>query len=331
MFDRSGCPLPPQPLKWQGSAVSFDLHQDMAIDGVNVDRGTNQLILYTAAYGPTTLTNQYGSELVLKLENRNWLGDLGQAVQAVPLKLYHNRGNTLIRPGTVVLSAHGSQVAQLFKFWRTNRGHAVSLRLDTYPPVWNSLGAKPLLLLNGRYTGQWAEKEVNPITIFAWKPDCTRMMIAVDGRQDGSRGVTNQQAASLAASLGATTAFGLDGGGSTTLVGRGKVLNHPSDILNGRRVQRMVADSLLFVPPSRPKHTVAAPGKPARPVAVGQSTGLVINFGGVEHLPAAILEQLSPLGAEAGRPMRMTTGLAILLIGILVGLQAIHLRRRYFA
>lgn len=61
------------------------------------------------------------------------------------------------------------------------------------------------------------------------------ILVAVDGRQSGSLGMTQQELAQLMLSLGAYNAVNLDGGGSTTMVSRKpgtndlKVVNNPSD------------------------------------------------------------------------------------------------------
>lgn len=70
------------------------------------------------------------------------------------------------------------------------------------------------------------------------------LMLVVDGRSRISRGYTLAELANLMVSLGADDALNLDGGGSSTLVGRGpkgrmRVLNRPSD-----GFERRVANAL---------------------------------------------------------------------------------------
>ncbi len=56
------------------------------------------------------------------------------------------------------------------------------------------------------------------------------MFVVVDGRQDGhSRGVTMGELAQIMIDLGATTAYNLDGGGSSTMYYDGEVVNSPSN------------------------------------------------------------------------------------------------------
>ena len=51
----------------------------------------------------------------------------------------------------------------------------------------------------------------------------------MDGRQSGAAGMTLPRFAEFMASLGLTSAMNLDGGGSSTMVIKGGVVNSPSD------------------------------------------------------------------------------------------------------
>ncbi len=56
------------------------------------------------------------------------------------------------------------------------------------------------------------------------------MLVVVDGRDTGySTGVTMTGLAEIMASLGATTAYNLDGGGSSEMWFDGEVVNQPSN------------------------------------------------------------------------------------------------------
>lgn len=72
------------------------------------------------------------------------------------------------------------------------------------------------------------------------------LLLTIDGRQDDSRGYTMVELARMMQDLGADEALNLDGGGSTTMVGRRagtlRVLNDPSD-----SVLRNVANALVVL------------------------------------------------------------------------------------
>ncbi len=69
--------------------------------------------------------------------------------------------------------------------------------------------------------------------------------MAVDGRQPGvSVGMTLPGLAELLLEFGAVEAINLDGGGSTTMVVKGKIVNKPSD----QTGERPVSDAILIYP-----------------------------------------------------------------------------------
>ena len=84
----------------------------------------------------------------------------------------------------------------------------------------------------------------NPRT-FAGTDAAGRTLIAtVDGRSTTSLGTSIVETAALARALGMRDALNLDGGGSTTMVVGGQVVNSPSDATG----ERPVGDALLVLP-----------------------------------------------------------------------------------
>jgi hypothetical protein len=65
----------------------------------------------------------------------------------------------------------------------------------------------------------------------------------VDGRRKGSAGMTLVRFARLFRDLGAKSALNLDGGGSSTMVVGGKIVNRPSD-----GTERAVSSAILVLP-----------------------------------------------------------------------------------
>ena len=69
------------------------------------------------------------------------------------------------------------------------------------------------------------------------------ILLVADGRQGYySSGLTLQELAATMQKLGAVDAMNLDGGGSTALAVRGKIVNRPSD-----GIERRVANALLVM------------------------------------------------------------------------------------
>jgi exopolysaccharide biosynthesis protein len=89
----------------------------------------------------------------------------------------------------------------------------------------------------------WVHKR-NPRTIAGIDAQGRTLLVTADGRQATSLGLSIKEAADVARSLGMVEAINLDGGGSTTTVVNGQVVNSPSDATG----ERPVGDALLLLP-----------------------------------------------------------------------------------
>lgn len=92
----------------------------------------------------------------------------------------------------------------------------------------------PILLKNGKaqtIPEKWATSPKRaPRTIVANYKDDQLLFLVVDGyNESGSSGATLAEMQTLLQSFGAVDAYNLDGGGSSSLVFNGKVINNPSD------------------------------------------------------------------------------------------------------
>lgn len=84
----------------------------------------------------------------------------------------------------------------------------------------------------------------NPRTLAGVTATGELLLVTVDGRRPGwSAGVSLRDAARVMLALGARDALNLDGGGSTTMVVGGRVVNRPSD-----RSERAVGDAVVVGP-----------------------------------------------------------------------------------
>ncbi len=80
----------------------------------------------------------------------------------------------------------------------------------------------------------------NPRTIAGVDPDGKLMLVTIDGRQTSSVGATLWEAARVARALGMWDAINLDGGGSTAMAVRGRLVNRPAGS------ERSVSDALVW-------------------------------------------------------------------------------------
>jgi len=112
-----------------------------------------------------------------------------------------------------------------------------------------TLSFGPALLENGKISVD-ADDEVgrakasNPRTAIGIKSDGTYIFVVSDGRTEESEGLSLLQLAEFMGNLGAETAYNLDGGGSSTMVFKGSVVNTPTGggIGNGSGSERKVSD-----------------------------------------------------------------------------------------
>ncbi|MFT4051411.1 MAG: phosphodiester glycosidase family protein [Microbacterium sp.] len=108
--------------------------------------------------------------------------------------------------------------------------------------AWNTLSFGPAIVEDGAVVEGIDEVEIDtnvgnhsiqgeqPRTAVGVIDENHLVFVVVDGREDGySRGVTMTELADIMVSLGATTAYNLDGGGSSEMWFNGEVVNEPSN------------------------------------------------------------------------------------------------------
>ncbi|WP_168582270.1 phosphodiester glycosidase family protein [Gephyromycinifex aptenodytis] len=195
------------------------------------------VIRFTPHWAKTTPAG-VGSEVVL--------GKDGCVVRATP------RRGTALTPAQTSIQATGTSAARLLELagsgcpafsetLRDGSGKAVKLTPTTF-----GVTGRYRLLADGKNvapSGSSAFLRRHPRSIMGSTADGTVMMVTIDGRSTLSVGATLVEAASVARSLGMTNAVNLDGGGSTAMAVRGKVLNRLSE---GR--ERAVGDAVVFMP-----------------------------------------------------------------------------------
>ena len=116
-----------------------------------------------------------------------------------------------------------------------------------WPAIVDAMGGSPILVQAGEIVlGPCTTSicNVNPRTAVGLTSDGRVLLVVIDGRQKSSVGMTLGQLARYMLGLGSVQAMNLDGGGSTTLVVRGDVVNRPSD---GH--ERRVAAAIAVIPP----------------------------------------------------------------------------------
>ncbi len=189
-----------------GIIAALKIKKTITASGMNQMRDTDNLIIYTDAYGTTTGTNQYGSEVVVDSEGR---------VTAAPV---YGVCNNAIPKGGFVLSGHdaGWQLLTGIKTGDYIAREPASLALTVYADkesylvgtkrvkIGKTYGALPTPMKEGYFFTGWADtagKPVTPATLFKgdaavtlkanWAPvtDKLTYRITVPGKSDAQNGL----------------------------------------------------------------------------------------------------------------------------------------------
>jgi hypothetical protein len=243
-------------LSWTGTLLPTDL-EPLTLGGVNVSAGPDVVTLYTAAYGARVETPE--PTTVLSFRNVEPAGPLSVGQTTMVEITGQSEQAAGVEPSPIpadggVLAGRGVAAEALRSLWQRIQGGVVSsralLRLDTQAGVAESIGGSPILVRDG---ARWFADAANdftrgrqPRTLVGWNPAGERFFVTVDGRQpETSVGMTLAEAADLLLALGATDGINLDGGGSTTFVAGGAVVNTPSDVAvrrgDGEAIQHLAA------------------------------------------------------------------------------------------
>ncbi|PAQ13805.1 hypothetical protein CD798_13335 [Bacillaceae bacterium SAOS 7] len=231
---------------------SFSLktaNTEKTVDGINLPRGTNQLIAYTPDH-KTTGTDASGTEVILTGVSDD-IREIGQ-ISGQVAEMIHEDGNQPINEGQIVLSGNGT-AAEFLKTLQP--GQQVEFNTSVAPGwenVKQALGGMIILVKDGQKVNFKEDSFTTakaPRTAVGIREDGSVFFVVVDGRQPGyAEGITVFELRDLMLELGAINALNLDGGGSSTFTSRTpgetdlSVKNLPSD---GK--ERPVANSFFIV------------------------------------------------------------------------------------
>ncbi|MEX2588411.1 MAG: phosphodiester glycosidase family protein [Actinomycetota bacterium] len=263
------------PVTWSGS-LSLSGLGELKIDALNRKGAVDGVTLYTPDYGAATPATSSSAELVLRtLDLPLSLGPARTGLVEL-VTMNDGSGGTAIPPDGVVLAGKGTGTVSVRELWQRSKGNLLGstalFQLQTSPALFESIGGGPILLKGGQVAvptdGSSLVAGRHPRTMVGWNQTHS-FLVAVDGRQPGySTGLTLVEAANFLAGLGATEGINLDGGGSSTLVLNGAVVNRPSDrlVLRGGSEQVVAfprAGDMVVGPVERPvANAMAVVGAP---------------------------------------------------------------------
>lgn len=200
------------------------------IDGINRGRTRNELVLYRPHFHNTTLTMHDGVEIVVKNDKVT--------------KIYDRQGSSQIPNDGYILSANGRKRQVLLD--HIVLGDSINIREYVIPErvgasnLWEKfthiIGGGPLLIRNGVIaTTEAYDREGfdapfhsfwHPRTAVGKKADGTLLFVTITGADPKvRRGVKLDKLARLFQKWGATDAVNLDGGSSSMMVIRNKIVS----------------------------------------------------------------------------------------------------------
>lgn len=116
--------------------------------------------------------------------------------------------------------------------------------------AYNILSFGPALVQNGNVTVNINEEvgksmASNPRTAIGIIDDLHYVFVVSDGRTNESEGLSLYELAGFMQSLGAVTAYNLDGGGSSTMYFDGNVINNPTT--NGNKISERGVSDIVYI------------------------------------------------------------------------------------
>jgi hypothetical protein len=243
------------------------------LDGVNYWPDSSSLVLYTPAVAGSTPADSAGRHAL-----------------SLPLRMIRRAGDTLffhaagrVREGGSlplssggVLAAGGMRRTELRRI--AARGGTLTVVLGLTPRgegLRTVVGGWPRLVREGKSVAEYADivegtfprfsSGRHPRTAVGFSRDSsTLFLITVDGRAESDAGMSLVEMAAMMVRLGVYEGMNMDGGGSTTMVVEGKVVNRPSD----KEGERAVGSALLVVSGDS---TAKPPGNGARRLLRGRA------------------------------------------------------------
>ncbi len=221
---------------------------ELDISGINRERKSDELILFTPEFNLSTLTDTEGLEIIVKN---------GRIIQ-----ILDHKGSNPIPANGFVLSSSGNRREQLLKQAKlgtkvvisqpityTRLGGRQTFIVSEYEDI---IGGVPQLIKNGKIEITWEQEKSSKAFVETRHPRTTVaklaggkfLMVTVDGRSAESVGMNLQELAEMLLEFGAVDAMNLDGGGSTTMFLGGKVVDQPSD----KEGERKLSDVILVFP-----------------------------------------------------------------------------------
>jgi len=227
---RTGQPVI-EPFEFQGSVITPD-NVSLWISSINQHPVAGGVAIFTRHYGP--LIPPHALAAVVRndlVESLTW-------------------GRIMIPDDGYVLTVAASDTDLILKNIRPGQRLRTALQLNPNIDIVSALGGGPRLVKDGKefipFAWEWFTPHFYSTRTARTAVGITTggkiLFVTVDARNGQNTGMTLQEVAQLMIRLGARDAMNLDGGGSTTMVVGGRLVNDPED-----GFERPIASTLLVL------------------------------------------------------------------------------------
>ncbi len=209
--------------------------------------------LSSAEYLKTALAEgSYGKNITQKTSE---MASENQAILAINGDYYGARGTGYVIRNGVIYREEGSADTDVLCIYAdgslaiTNSSEKSAEEL-VREGVWQAFSFGPGLLEDGQITVSETDevgkaKASNPRTAIGIIDDLHYVFVVSDGRTDASEGLSLYQLAEFLQSLGVQTAYNLDGGGSSTMVLNGEIINNPTT--GGNHIKERSVSDIVYI------------------------------------------------------------------------------------
>lgn len=222
--------------------ITYQTGITQPITRVNDTRAWNELVLFTPQWNTRTGTDNTGLEVVIEMERPTMILPNPSFARGFVRQIRNNQGNSLIPFNSIVLSAHGSAAEILLANVQVGDEIHVSQEITSYesdcstpyPLSWTKTFASVqgafFYLKNGQvrdFNSDVGATTRQPRTAIAYNNQYIFFLV-VDGRDSlHSLGMSIHELALFTRdTLGAAWGVAQDGGGSSTMVINGQVINN---------------------------------------------------------------------------------------------------------
>jgi exopolysaccharide biosynthesis protein len=196
-------------------------NKKMRIDYINTPQNSEKAVVYTTEFGKTNRVKGKNKTIfiqndkIIKIAESEGSSNIPENGMLITIM-----GKKLLEPGNIPF-IEGEEVKFSYEPYLGKEAQAYECG------SWLVKNNKVVIGDRDPWVGTLENRD--PRTAIGIKPDGKVLLVTVDGRQPGfSLGMTGKELGDLMVSFGAKDAAMLDGGASTTMIVKGKIMNRPS-------------------------------------------------------------------------------------------------------